>query len=309
MNASELELALARCLFLTCRERAFLAKNLDNLKSLTLLSIEDICRIVGRQARIKLWEGDRLMEFVERDLEICERYGIDVVSVLSPDFPPLLREIHDPPFMVFHRGPLPDPEQPLLAIVGTRAPSGDGALAAARFGKECAEAGISVVSGLARGIDAFAHRGNVDGGCPSVAVLACGVERIYPLSNVRLAGRLLEAGGCILSEYPPGEPPLRYHFPQRNRLIAGLSRAVLVVEAPEKSGALITADFALEQGRDLYVYAGTLTSRRGQGGRSLADQGAQAVGSVSDIRALWGCSALPPGYPPRGGQGQLMLDI
>ena len=207
----------------------------------------------------------QLESTVSRDLELLNRYSIGVVSYNSSLYPPLFRELHDPPFSVFYRGSLPDPEKPLAGMVGTRSPSGDGALAAARIGAEFASAGIGVVSGLARGIDAFAHRGNAEAGGSSVAVLACGVERLYPRSNARLGGMLLERGGCILSEYPPGEEPLKYRFPQRNRLISGLSRSLLVVEAPAKSGALITADFALEQGRDVFVFSGSVSSRRGEG--------------------------------------------
>lgn len=288
MEKSDLILGLARCSFLSCAEKAFLAKKLDNLESLTVLSIEDICLILGRVIRTRCWEPEKLDSLVERDLSLIQRFGIGFVSVMSAAYPPLLREIHDPPFAVFWRGTLPDPEHTVAAIVGTRAPSGNGALAAARLGTEFAEYGIPVVSGLARGIDAFAHRGNIEGGGKSIAVLACGVDQIYPRSNARLASRLIESGGCILSEYQPGELPLQYRFPQRNRIISGLARAVIVVEAPEKSGALITADFALEQGRDLFVFADTLDSARGKGTRLLFEQGAPAIRSAFSILDTWG---------------------
>lgn len=291
MANSELVLGLVRYSFLTAREKAILAKNLDNLESLTVLSIEDICLMVGRGVRTGCRVPENIPELVQRDMDIMKRFGIRFVSVLSPEYPPLLREIHDPPFAVFWRGTLPDPERPLAGIVGTRSPSGDGALAAARIAKEFGQSGIGVVSGLARGIDAFAHRGNVEGGGLSVAVLACGLEQIYPRSNVRLAARIVETGGCLLGEYPPGESPLRFHFPQRNRIISGLSRAVIVVEAPEKSGALITADFALEQGRDLFVFAGTLASLRGSGTAALHSDGAPAIESAQEVLASWGLQA------------------
>jgi len=127
-----------------------------------------------------------------------------------------------------------------------------------------------------------------------VAVLACGVDTVYPRSNACLAARMVDAGGCLLSEYPPGESPLKYRFPGRNRIISGLARSVLVVEAPEKSGALITADFALEQGRDLFVCADTLGSPRGGGTRHLCEQGAPAVTSAADILVTWGIAAESP---------------
>jgi len=150
MEKSELILGLVHCTFLSCGEKAFLAKNLDNLESLTVLSIEAICIKVGRKILTRAWNPEKLHNLVYQDMQMMQRFDIKYVSVLSPDYPPVLREIHDPPFVVFWRGLLPDPERPLVGIVGTRSPSGDGALAAYRLGKEFAEAGISVISGLGR---------------------------------------------------------------------------------------------------------------------------------------------------------------
>lgn len=282
MASLDLLLGLVRA-SLRMPQKVELLKKLDNLQALTVLSIDDIRYLTGFPVRRPEWLPSDIESAVERDLELLDRYQIGTVGYLSSWYPPLLREIPDPPFALFYRGTLPDPEKPLIGVVGTRCPSGDGALAAARFGTELAQAGVAVVSGLARGIDALAHRGNVDGGAPSVAVLACGPERLYPRSNQRLAGTLLARGGCVLSEYPPGEAPLKYRFPQRNRIISGLSRALLVVEAPEKSGALITADFALEQGREVFVCSAALASRRGAGTASLHKQGAQAVSNASEL--------------------------
>jgi DNA processing protein len=288
MDKTELNAALARCSFLSCREKAILSKNLDNLESLTVLSIEDICRLIGRSIRTASGFPENLGDLARRDADIMEKMGIGFVTYPSPLFPPLLREIPDPPFSLYWRGTLPNPERPLIGIVGTRMPSGAGAQAADRIAGEFARAGIAVVSGLARGIDAFAHRGCVSSGGVSIAVLASGVDRVYPRSNARLASRVVESGGCLMGEYPPGAEPLKYHFPQRNRIISGLSRAVLVVEAPEKSGALITADFALEQGRDLFVCRATLESARGAGCAALNGDGAPAIDSAEDILDAWG---------------------
>ncbi len=309
MGNLELLLGLSRC-FLSLRQKLELLKKLDNLQGLTVLSIEDIRELTGISPKRPIWQPEGLRQRVEYDLDMLERYSIGVVSFNSALYPPVLREIHDPPFSVYFRGTLPEPDKPLAGIVGTRSPSGDGSLAAARFGAEFARAGYGVVSGLARGIDAFAHRGNVESGGRSVAVLACGVERIYPRSNARLAGKMLERGGCLLSEYPPGEEPLKFRFPQRNRLISGLARSLLVVEAPEKSGALITADFALEQGRDVFVFTGTLNSKRGAGSAALREQGAESVDSAFEIIASWqpGHRANAVGYGISGG-AQLSLDL
>ena len=296
MEKTELYLGLARCTFLTCREKQFLAENLDNIEALTVLSIEDICYKVGRSIKTRCWHPENLVNLVQKDCELMRKFGIDWVSILDPEYPPLLRELHDAPYTIFWRGTLPDPERPLVAIVGTRSPTGDGSLAAERIARDFVHAGVSIVSGLARGIDAFAHRGTIAGGGATVAVLACGLDKIYPRSNAHLASVLVESGGCLLGEYPPGDEPLKYRFPQRNRIISGLSRAVLVIEAPEKSGALITADFALEQGRDLFVYRGTLHSSRSAGCRNLFSQGAPAVSEANDILVSWGFS-LGDGKP------------
>ena len=287
MATNELLLALSNMSFLSARERVVLFEKLDNLEALTVLSIEDISLIVGRVLKTGLWCPAELRGRIEHQQELMDRYRIGMVSAFSSDYPPLLRELHDPPFSVFWRGTLPDPERPLVAMVGTRSPSGNGAVAAERIGREFGKLGIPVVSGLARGIDAFAHRGNVDAGAPSVAVLACGLERIYPRSNSALGGRLIDSGGCVLGEYPPGDEPLAFRFPQRNRIISGLARSVVVVEAPAKSGALITADFALEQGRDLFVVEATIGSLRGEGTDRLRADGAFVIRGAVDVVSEW----------------------
>ncbi|HHU37112.1 MAG TPA: DNA-protecting protein DprA [Treponema sp.] len=288
MDKIRFALALSHCTFLRCREKKLLAEKLDNSESLAVLSIEDISQIVRRPIKTTVWKPNDLRIKLDRELELMERYQIAIVTVLSSHYPPVLRELHEPPFAVFWRGILPNQEAPLVAIVGTRAPSGNGALCAQRLGREFAEYGIPVVSGLARGIDAFAHRGTIMASGVAIAVVACGLERIYPKSNSVLAGKILEQGGCLVGEYPPGEEPLQFHFPQRNRLISGLSRSIIVVEAPEKSGALITADFALEQGRDLFVARDALDSSRGKGSSALYEQGAPSLDCAKDVLESWG---------------------
>jgi DNA processing protein len=189
---------------------------------------------------------------------------------------------------LFFRGVLPNPEKPLAAVVGTRSPSSAGAKQAYEFGRDFGESGISVVSGLARGIDAMAHKGAVRTSSPTIAVLGSGPDEVFPKSNRDLARRLVEAGGALVSEYPPGTPPLKHHFPARNRIISGLARAVVVVEAPEKSGALITADFALDQGRELWVGSAGLTSAMGWGCRKLASEGARIAPGANAVISDWG---------------------
>jgi DNA processing protein len=162
-----------------------------------------------------------------------------------------------------------------------------------------------VVSGLALGIDAMAHRGNVEGGAPTVAVLGCGPDMVYPHSNRPLARRILETGGIVLSEYPPGTRPYKGNFPARNRIISGLARGVVSVEAPEKSGALITARFAADQNRDLWVDKAGLP--RGAGTARLAEEGAKVISSARDILAEW--KVITPGVTAQSDKGRLASSL
>jgi DNA processing protein len=186
----------------------------------------------------------------------------------------------------------------MAAMVGTRRPRGAALRAAFEIGRDLGRLGVSVVSGLALGIDAASHRGNLEGGAGTYAVLGSGADEIYPASNRPLARRILETGGGILSEYPPGTAPRKWHFPARNRIISALARGTLIVEAPAKSGALITARFALEQGRDLWVAAAGLAS---EGAARLAEDGAGIVYSAADIARDWG---LEPAAEDRAAAGE-----
>ena len=163
------------------------------------------------------------------------------------------------------------------------------------MGRELGEAGVSVVSGLALGIDSRAHRGNIDGKGTTVAVLGSSPDNIYPVSNRDLARRILDTGGLILSEYPPGTEPLKMNFPARNRIISAMARGTVIVEAPEKSGALITARFALEHGRDIWVDMVGITSRQGAGTKRLAEDGAAVINSADAILTDWGLAKARAG--------------
>ncbi|MDR1389609.1 MAG: DNA-processing protein DprA [Treponema sp.] len=202
----------------------------------------------------------------------------------SSSYPPQLREIYDPPEQLFVRGRLPGQSRPSLAIVGTRRPGAAAMKHALRLGRECAQMGITVVSGLALGIDALAHRGCLDGGGITVAVLGSGVDQVYPASNRDLARRILESGGALVSEYEPGTKPAKWRYPARNRIISGLARGVIIVEAPEKSGALYTASFALEQGRDLWVAP---VSDRSLGTKALVRDGCGIITGIEEILTEW----------------------
>ena len=203
----------------------------------------------------------------------------------DPSYPSLLRTISDPPQDLYVRGagPLELLEQPCVAIVGARVCSSYGSYVAYLLAKELAAAGIVVVSGLARGIDAAAHRGALDAGGRTVAVLGCGIDRDYPPAHAGLAHRIVSEGGLIVSEYPPGTEPAPWRFPARNRIIAGLSAATIVVEARERSGALITADFALEEGRKVFAVPGEITIATSVGPNNLLKNGAGLVTGAKDV--------------------------
>jgi DNA processing protein len=285
------DLIIARIPHLTPGEKVLLGKRCTQEALLASLTKKDVEALVGRALGKQPWDMDAFRAQAARDAAIAQMRGIGYVSFMSPQYPPLLREIWDPPGLLFYRGSLPHPEHALIAIVGTREPSPPALLQAYTIAKALGQERIPVVSGLARGIDAMAHRGNLDGGAPTVAVLGSGLDEIYPSTNRDLARRILEQGGVLLSEYPPGTKPRKWHFPARNRLVSGLARGTLIVEAPVASGALITARFALEQGRDLWVAStgvieGTYSPLRA-GTRKLAEEGAPVIASAEEILKEW----------------------
>ncbi|HEY3543860.1 MAG TPA: DNA-processing protein DprA [Gaiellaceae bacterium] len=215
-----------------------------------------------------------------------------------PELPPLLRAIHDPPPGLFIRGDadLCVLTQPAVAIVGARACSSYGASVARMLGRELAAAGLVVVSGLARGVDAEAHRGALDAGGCTVAVLGCGVDRDYPAAHAQLARRIA-ASGLVVSEYAPGVTPAPWRFPARNRIIAGLCAATVVVEARERSGALITADLALEGGREVFAVPGEIGSALSVGTNALLKLGASPLTSVDDVLSPYGLTTQTTDEP------------
>ena len=212
-------------------------------------------------------------------------------------YPVLLGQIPDPPASLWLRGEA-DPDllsAPAVAIVGARACSGYGRSVARMLASEASAAGAVVVSGLARGIDGEAHRGALAAGGRTVAVLGCGVDRDYPAAHAELARAIVAGGGLVLSEYEPGVEPAPWRFPARNRIIAGLARATVVVEARERSGALITADFALEDGREVLAVPGEITSSLSAGTNALLRLGATPATGADDVLEAIGLEAAPAG--------------
>lgn len=220
--------------------------------------------------------------------QIChklESQQVRLISFWDDDYPSLLREIHDPPALLYLRGALPVND--CFAIVGSRRATSAGLTLTRELATTLAHHDICIVSGLARGVDSAAHRGALDAKGATIAVLGCGIDRIYPPENSQLFLEIQQAN-AIITEYPPETPPLAGHFPGRNRIISGLSRGVLIVEAAEKSGSLITGDFALEQGRELFAIPGALHNPNSKGTNRLLKEGAQLVTEAEDIlQVLW----------------------
>jgi DNA processing protein len=249
--------------------------------------------------------GEAFARFRQRFDEAAERErlrerGVRFLGRSEPAFPSLLRAIHDPPAGLYLRGSADGAllSLPAVAIVGARACSGYGRSVARSVAGELAAAGLVVVSGLARGIDGEAHRGALDAGGVTLAVLGCGIDRDYPAVHAELAGQVAERG-LLVSEYGPGVEPAPWRFPARNRIVAGLCAATVVVEARERSGALITADFALEEGREVFAVPGEVTSALSAGTNALLRAGAAPLLSAGDVLEAYGLEtgAAAPATP------------
>lgn len=235
--------------------------------------------------------------------------GLRFVGRSEAGFPPLLRAIHDPPPGLFLRGTA-GPEllaRPAIAVVGARACSAYGRQVARRLGRELAAAGLVVVSGMARGVDAEAHRGALEAGGVTVAVLGCGVDRDYPAAHATLAREIAERG-LVVSEYGPGVEPAPWRFPARNRIIAGLCAATTVVEARDRSGALITADFALEEGREVLAVPGEITAALSAGSNALLRLGATPLTRYEDALESFGIVPAEPSPLQLGPRATVVLD-
>ncbi len=226
---------------------------------------------------------DKDLTQTEKILRQCEEKGISVYPFSHDRYPERLKNIADPPLVLYGKGTLPDMDAaPVLAVVGTRKASAYGQTVAQRMGYQLAQCGGIVVSGGAEGIDAAAMHGALLAGGTVIGVLGCGADVVYPKSN-RFLFSDVAAGGCLLTEYPPGTPPLRWNFPKRNRIISGMSNGVTVVEAPERSGSLITARQAAEQGRDVFVVPGNVDVDSFVGSNALLREGATPVRDGWDV--------------------------
>ncbi|ABR48887.1 DNA protecting protein DprA [Alkaliphilus metalliredigens QYMF] len=225
---------------------------------------------------------NRNIEFYEKAIREIERSHIHVITELDTNYPEKLRHIYRPPFVLYQRGKL-NMAKPGIAIVGARKATPYGKWVAQKFAQELAAYHIGVISGLALGVDTASHQGALQKEGYTIAVLGCGLEQCYPASNQMLFNKIIESDGCILSEYAPGTPPLKHHFPMRNRIISALSDGVVIIEAGKRSGAMITVECGIDQGKEIYAVPGNINSGQSYGPNNLIQQGAKPLLEISNI--------------------------
>jgi DNA processing protein len=244
--------------------------------------LESLARRLGLSDSDRAGDIARARHLARQALASATTAGLTLVPYHDPSYPWVLWQIPDPPIVLWVRGNAAVLSAPGIAVVGSRNATPAGIDAARRIARDIAGAGLTVISGLARGIDAAAHAGALDAGGTTIAVLGCGADVVYPSAHASLAASV-SATGAIVSEFPPGAPPLPWHFPLRNRVISGLSRGVVVVEASERSGSLITARAALDQGREVLAVPGGIASGQHRGCHRLIKDGARLVETVEDV--------------------------
>lgn len=247
-------------------------------------SFEDLLSagVPDKRADKLVQSRQKLKLTVDELAEICDKQKINIITYKEKIYPELLKQIISPPLALFVKGSLSYGNDD-LAIVGSRKSTSYGSSVAEEFAADLAKAGITVVSGGAKGIDSYAHKGALSVQGKTIAVFGCGIDIVYPKENVRLFEQIIACDGALVSEYLPGEPPLSWHFPMRNRIISGLCKGVLVVEANKKSGSLITAKFAVEENRDVYCVPGSIYSAGSVCTHNLIKQGAMLVDRPEDI--------------------------
>ena len=228
---------------------------------------------------------------LEEEKNLIEKEKIKIITFDSKNYPSLLKEISSPPVILYYKGEIPVEKWKNIGIVGTRTPSPYGKLIAEKLSTELSSRGITIVSGMARGIDTHAHKGAIEGGGKTIAVLGSGLLRPYPPENKYLMEKII-SHGAVISEYPLHTPPWRFNFPRRNRIISGLSVGVIVVEARRKSGALITASLSLEQGREVFAIPGKINSPLSEGTHYLIHEGGKLIRNWEDVweefSHIWG---------------------
>lgn len=254
---------------------------------------------IGRKTAANI-KSFKEWDWVEKEIGLIEKQDVVFLTLRHSDFPKALLSIPDPPPYLYVKGTICKKDVNAIAVVGTRVPTQYGIAAAESISRELAGSGITIVSGMARGIDAAAHRGALAANGRTIAVLGSGIDVIYPSDNKKLYEQIISSG-AVVSEFPIGTAPLAENFPQRNRIISGLVKGVLVVEASEKSGSLITAGLALDYGRDVFALPGNITSFKSKGANKLIKQGAKLVEDARDILeelSISGTGMVKTGFKP-----------
>ncbi len=252
-------------------------------EEISKLSKKELEQLEVEEQMIQEMTNPNYRRIVKAYMLYMKEKNIQILTIKDEDYPYLLKQIYDPPSVIYIMGNKKILSQNGIAIVGSRNCSLYGQKIAKYLSYQLAKKGIHIISGLARGIDTFSHIGTLQARGKTIAVLGSGLDVIYPPENEKLAEKIVESGGCLVSEYIVGTKPLGEHFPARNRIISGLASGVVVVEASEKSGSLITVDFALEQGKNVYAVPGNINSPNSLGTNSLIKQGAKIVTNVEDI--------------------------
>ncbi|AOY77330.1 DNA-processing protein DprA [Clostridium formicaceticum] len=257
-------------------------KHFGNLQELWYVEEENLYRVMHNHRIIakKLFKT-RHKQYLQMLIEEIDHSDFQVITILDEDYPEKLKCIYNPPYVIYIKGEK-NFDKPLISIVGARKSTAYGRWAAKKFAAELADWCVGTVSGLALGIDAEGHKGALEKGGYTIGVLGCGIDQYYPKSNYYLY-KQIEEKGCILSEYGPKMQPLKHHFPARNRIISGLSDGVVVIEAGEKSGTLITVEHALQQGKDVFALPGNINSSQSRGTNKLIKEGAKILLDVEDI--------------------------
>ena len=274
------------------RKKLELLQEYGNPKKIYNLTESELLKVrgIGKELAKKILDKN-IKEQIYKHLKYMQKYKIDIININDKKYPQILKQIYDPPISLYIKGNAEILNGKNIAIVGCRNSSKYGEEAAKYFAYNLSAKGINIISGLARGIDTYAHIGNLgammhngnDICGKTIAVVGNGIDIIYPKENKYLEEKIIKSGGCIISEYPLGTKPEKFNFPARNRIISGLSKGVLVIEARAKSGTLITIDFALQQGRDVYVVPGNINSVNSVGTNDLIKQGAKLVTRVEEI--------------------------
>ena len=255
-------------------------KNLENLwkKTKKELITDGVDKKIAEEITNNEYKKD-----LNKDICYMKENNIDIITILNEKYPKKLKQIYDPPIAFYLKGNKEILNDTSIAIIGSRLCSDYGKYVAEKLACQLSKNKITIISGLAKGIDAKAHNGAIRANNTTIAVVGCGLDTVYPKENEKLYDKIIKSNGAIISEYPIGTKPLSENFPARNRIISGLSDGVIVVEATNRSGALITVDFALEQGKEIYVVPGSITSVQSLGTNNLIKQGAKVITNVNDV--------------------------